>query len=104
MAEERQQAEQREQLQPDSKHPELDLAADRLHHPAEVLAEEAGEEGERQKDRRNDGELLRDVVQPVRDGRKVGVRRSAQQVAVAVDRVGETDEVVVDVTEATLGL
>src|SRR5918994_1862747 len=52
-------------LQADAEAEEGGRAADVVDHPAEVLAEEAGDEGERQEDPREHGQLLGDDVQPV---------------------------------------
>ena len=48
----------------------------------EVLAEEAGDEPERQEDRRDHGELLDDRVETVGNGREVDVHRPGHEVAV----------------------
>ncbi len=72
--------------------------------PAEVLPEEAREHDEREQDRREDGQALDDEVQAVRDGREVDVHRAGEEILVAVDQVGDADQVVEDVSEVTLGL
>ena len=68
----------------------------------EVLAEEAGQEGQRHEHRRDDRELLHHAVEPVRDGREVDVHRAGEQVAVGVDQIADPDQVVVDVAEVAL--
>ena len=73
-----------------------------VHHPAEVLTEEPGQERERHEDRGDDRELLHDGVEAVRDGREVDVHRAGEQVAVGVDHVADPDQVVVDVAEVAL--
>ena len=66
---------------------------------AEVLAEEAGDECQREEDRRDDRELLHDLVLAVADGRQVEVGGSGEQIAVGVDQVADPDQMVVDVAE-----
>ena len=66
---------------------------------AEVLAEEAGDEGQRQEDRGDHRELLHHVVLAVADRREVEVGGAGEQVAVGVDQVADPDQVVVDVAE-----
>src|SRR5262245_45347730 len=77
---------------------------DVVNEEAEVLAEEAGDENQRQSERRNDGEPLDDDVEPVRDRREIHIHRAREQILVAVDQFGDTDEVVEDVAKVTLGL
>ena len=72
--------------------------------PAEVLPEEAREHDEREQDRREDGQALDDEVQAVRDRREVDVHRAGEEILVAVDQVGDADQVVEDVAEVALGL
>ena len=87
--------------------PEADEHLPAVHvvdHPAEVLPEEAGDEREREEDRRDDRQLLRGHVEPVRGGGEVGVDRRVHQLAVAVDRLAEAHEMVVDVPEVALRL
>src|SRR5262245_29096229 len=51
----------------DAEQPEHRLGVDLAHEPAEVLAEEAGHEGEREEDGRDDRQLLDDLVLLRRD-------------------------------------
>src|SRR5499427_8436833 len=70
-AEEDQHAHHDGQLGPHPEYQEGAQAAEALDHPAEVLAEEPGEEGERQEDGGDEGELLHDHVELVRHGGQV---------------------------------
>src|SRR4029078_7511836 len=45
-----------------------------------------------------------DEVQAVRDGREVDVHRAGEEILVAVDQVGDADQVVEDVSEVALAL
>ena len=72
--------------------------------PPEVLAEEPRDDDERKQDRREHGQLLDDEVQPVRDHRQVDVHRAGEQILVAVDQVGDADQVVEDVSEVAFRL
>ena len=99
LLEEREEAGDGEEFESDAESEEDGGAFDMSDHPAEVLAEEAGDEGEWQEDGRHDGELLHDGVEPVGDGGEVDVHRACEQVAVGVDHVADADQVVVDVAE-----
>ena len=66
---------------------------------AEVLAEEAGEEAQRQEDGGDDRQLFHDDVEAVRHRGEVRVHDAGEQVPVVVDLVGHPDEVVVEVAE-----
>ena len=68
----------------------------------EVLPEESGQVAQRQEDGGDDRQLLHHHVEPVGHGRDVGVHHAGEQVAVAVDDVGDPDEVVVEVAEVPL--
>src|SRR5215831_17826398 len=103
-AEDDQHAPHDDELGPEPDQQERAQAADALDHPAEVLPEEAGEEGQRQEDRGDEGELLHDHVEPVRHGGQVGVHRAGQQVAIAVDEVADPDQVVVQIPVVALDL
>ncbi len=70
----------------------------------EVLAEESGEERERQEERRDPAELLHGQVHLVADGRLVQVGRARGEVAVVVELLRDADQVVVDVAEVALVL
>src|SRR6476620_3099096 len=69
------QREQTDQLGTDAENKEGFPAADVADEPAEVLAEEACDPGERQKDGGDDRQLFHDAVQPVGDGGEVDVHR-----------------------------
>src|SRR4051794_1352533 len=58
---------------------------DVVDHPAEVLAEEADDEGQRQEDRRQHGQARDDLVQAVGAGRRVEAERVADAVAQPAD-------------------
>src|SRR5215471_6664596 len=103
-AEEDQHAHHDGQLGPHPEYQEGAQAAEALDHPAEVLAEEPGEEGQRQEDGGDEGELLHDHVELVRHGGQVGVHRAGQQIAVAVHEVADPDQVVVQIPEVALDL
>ena len=62
-------------------------------------AEDAGHGRDAGQDHGRRGEPLHDVGQVVVDRREVGVEGRADQLAVAVELVGQADEVVVDVPE-----
>src|SRR2546423_13337903 len=63
--EEDHQQDERDELGADPEADERGPAGDMADHPAEVLAEEPGDEGQRQKYGRDHGELLHDHVEPV---------------------------------------
>ncbi len=65
-----------------------------------VHPEHAGQHGERQEDRRDDGQRLHHLVQAIRRERQVGVEQRRDPVVEHRRLVGETDQVIVDVTEA----
>ena len=67
--------------------------------PDEVLAEEPGKKTQRQEERRHDGQLLHDHVEPVGHHGQVSVHRPADQVPVGVHHVGDADGVLVDAAE-----
>ena len=78
---------------------------------AEVLAEEAGDEGQRQEDRGQDRELLDGGVLPDadlglldRDHRHVGLQHRAEQVTLGGDLLVDQQQVVLDVTQVGLQL
>ena len=66
---------------------------------AEVLPEEPGEEAQRQEDRGDDGQLLHHHIEAVRHRGEVRVHHAGQEVTVAVDQIGQPDQVVVEVAE-----
>jgi len=75
-------------------------------HPLEVLAEEAGDERQRQEDRRQDRELLHgSVLLDVdpglldRDHRHVGLQHLPQELALVGDPLVDPDQVVMDVAQ-----
>src|SRR4051794_10252429 len=76
---------------------------DVAHEPAEVLAEEARDEGQRQEDRGEDRQLLHDGVHAVGHRRHVQVGDRGHPVALAVELVGDAQEVVVEVAEVVVG-
>src|SRR3954454_25365960 len=84
--------------------PEGRRRVDVAHEGAEVLAEEAGDEGQRQEDRRDHGELRVDVAEAVGDRGEIDVQRAGEQVAVGVDELGAAQQVVVDVAEPVAGV
>ena len=72
--------------------------------PGEVLAEEAGQEGEGKEQRGDDGQLLHHHVQAIGHRRDVGVHGAGQQVTVGVDQVADADEMVVEITKVAFVL
>ena len=60
----------------------MSIAVIVVDHEPEVLAEEAGDERQRQEDRRDYRELLHDIVLTVADGRQVQVGGAREQIAV----------------------
>jgi hypothetical protein len=80
-----------------AKSPEGPGAADVPHQEAEVLAEEAGDEGEREKDGGDECELFRDLVLAIGRQREVNVQRAVHQIARRVELVDDPDRVVVNV-------
>src|SRR3954453_18894087 len=65
---------------------------DVAHERAEVLAEEAGDERQRQESRGDHRQLLGDRVEAVGDGGEVEVQRARQQVAVGVDQLRDAHQ------------
>ena len=92
----------------DRHHPEADeerlRRVDVPDEKGEVHAEEAGEEGEREKDGGDHGEPAGLLAEPVGDRGQVGVERAAHQVTEGVDLLGDADGVVVDVAQEQLRL
>ena len=89
-AEQHDEEDHRDNVQPDRQHEEA--PGRRQPHPhqvAEVLPEEAGEEAQRQEDGGDDGQLLHHHVQAVRHRRQVRVHDAGEQVPVVVDHVGQ---------------
>src|SRR5690348_7791849 len=84
--EEAEQNKQGDQLGPNTDADERLPMPDPPGEPTEVLAEEAGQPAQRQKDGRDHRQLLHHCIQPVRDRREVDVHRTRQQVAIAVDQ------------------
>ena len=79
--------------------PEGPRPRDVAHQVAEVLAEEAGEEAQRQEDGGDDGQLLHHHVEAVGHRGEVRVHHAREQVPVVVDLVRHADQVVVEVAE-----
>src|SRR3954454_3661638 len=72
--------------------------------PAEVLAEKAGDQRERDEDRRQDGEAGGDLVEAVRGRLQVHIERIGEELAGVGDQVDGQHEVVADVVEGVMGL
>src|SRR5215216_541397 len=79
-------------LSPDAEPDERGPATDVSHEPAEVLAEEAGDERKRQEDGRDHRQLLHHNVESVGDGREEDVHRAREQVAVGVNQIADSDQ------------
>src|SRR5206468_9511506 len=85
------------EVEPEAEHPERPAGADdRPDEQGEILAEEPGEERERQEERRDPTELLHREVHPVPDRRLVQVGDAGGEVAVVVQLFGHADQMVVD--------
>jgi hypothetical protein len=69
---------------------------------AQSYAKDARDERDRQEERGHDGEALHDLVHAVGDRRKVRVERTAHQLAIAVHRLEDADQVIVHVAEVAL--
>src|SRR3954447_22612024 len=77
---------------------------DVVHEPAEVLAEEAGDDRQRHEDRREHAHPRGDLVEAVRRRLEVDVQRLGEQLAAVGDEVDAEHEVVADVGERVVGL
>ena len=71
---------------------------DRHVHPVD-----AGQKGQRDEDRADDGQHLHDLVHPVRDHRDMGLGHRRGNLAVGLDEVDDLHAVVVDIAEVGLG-
>src|SRR5215207_7734799 len=91
-----------EELKSEAQEDEFRPAADVAYEPAEVLAEEARNEAEREKDGCHHGQLLDDRVEPTLRGREVGVHRAGEKLAVTLDPFAQPDEVIVHVPKVVL--
>src|SRR5207244_1178459 len=90
----------------DAEHEEGRVRVDVAHHPAEVLAEEAGQKGQREEHGGNERELLgdgillrADLVLPHADHREVCVEGRRELIALRDDLVLEVPHMVGDVAE-----
>ncbi len=63
------------------------------------MPKKPADEGQRQEDRAYDRELLHHLVLTIADRREVQVGATAQQIAIGIDQIGDTDQVVIDVAE-----
>ena len=72
-------------------------------HDSEVHAVDAGNECQRENDRRDDGEGLHHVVGRLGEGVLVGVASAAHEVAVGLDEIDEVGYVFVDAPIVSLG-
>src|SRR4051794_35877319 len=87
-----------------AEHPERERRVDVPHEPAEVLAEEAGQEGERQEDRGDDRQPRGELVHAQAAHAHPDLEHAGEAIAVGVDLLGDPHEVVVDVAEVVVGL
>src|SRR5215207_9341910 len=91
-----------EELKSEAQEDEFRPAADVAYEPTEVLAEEARNEAEREKDGCHHGQLLDDRVEPTLRGREVSVHRAGEKLAVTLDPFAQPDEVIVHVPKVVL--
>src|SRR3954447_26560134 len=81
---------------------EVPEGVDVPHQPAEVLAEEPGQEGQRQEDRADHGQPRDPLIQPIGLGREIDVEHAGELVPEGLDAVGDPQQVVVDVAEVVV--
>src|SRR5215211_688192 len=89
--------EDRQQHPADAESPERPGGRDVVDHPAEVLAEEAGQERQRQEDGRDDRQAGRELVHAQAAHADPDLEHARQAVALGVDLLADPNEVVVDV-------
>src|SRR3954469_8231105 len=87
----------------DAQAPERPSGVDVPHEPAEVLAEEPGQERQRQEDRGDERQPRRELVHAQAPHAHPDLQHACEPVASGVDLLGDAHQVVVDVAEVVVG-